>query len=361
MYKKVLLPLIFLLVTTLAFGQQTPAVNLTLIVADNAGGSRTLHIGLDPAATTGIDPQFGESDLPPFPPLGAYEARWNLQPFGVGNLSTYRDYRNAPVLPYTGTVIHRLIWQYSDFATQLSVTYNLPNEVRMLITSNNSVPVWQSDTLTGSGTFTLNDPDNEYTAARVYVYYNNIIPVELSSFSASVVGSSVILNWTTATELNNRDFEVQRKTDNTDWQTLTSIAGAGTTTEPRSYSYTDNNLQSNTKYYYRLRQNDFDGKFSFSQIIEVDISAPKDFNLEQNYPNPFNPSTNISFTLPYASVVKLSIYNQLGEKVDQLVNQSLEAGSYIYNWNAKNNSSGIYVVELQADGYKASKKMMLMK
>ncbi|MGQ9644180.1 MAG: T9SS type A sorting domain-containing protein, partial [Ignavibacterium sp.] len=88
---------------------------------------------------------------------------------------------------------------------------------------------------------------------------------------------------------------------------------------------------------------------------------PRDFNLEQNYPNPFNPSTKISFTLPKSSLVKLTIYNQLGEVVDQLVNQSLETGSYIYNWNAKTLSSGIYVAELSADHYKESIKMMLMK
>lgn len=361
MLKKFLLPITFLLVSTLTLGQQTPTVDLVLVVADNAGGSRNLHIGVDSTATTGIDPHLGESDLPPFPPLGAYEARWNLQPFGVGNLSTYKDYRYASTFPFSGMITHRLIWQYSDFATQLSITYNLPPQVKILITSNNAVPVWSSDTLTGSGTFTLLDPDNEYSAARVYVYYTNIIPVELTSFSASIIGTSVQLNWSTATELNNSGFEVQRKTDLTDWQTLAFVRGNGTTTQPQVYSYTDNSVSANTTYYYRLKQIDFDGQFEYSKTIEINISVLKDYSLEQNYPNPFNPSTNISFTIPKSSNVTLKIYNQIGELIEQLVNQQLEAGSYIYVWDAKSHPSGIYLYELQADGYKETKKMSLLK
>lgn len=359
--KKLYSLLFIILCFSLSFAQQQePTVKVPITIDDGAGASRTMFFGLDTLGTDGIDIIFGESDVPPFPPAGAFEARFFLPENNFsGTLGSYIDIRNAPSFPFTGQKEFRLAYQ-PGFGPVINVSWNFPHNqvtgVLQDIITGTLINVPMAD----SGMFTVTNP-GAFNRLKMLIDFVNIIPVELSSFSASVVGSSVVLNWTTATELNNRDFEVQRKTDNTDWQTLTSIAGAGTTTEPRSYSYTDNNLQSNTKYYYRLRQNDFDGKFSFSQIIEVDIDAPKDFNLEQNYPNPFNPSTNISFTLPYASVVKLSIYNQLGEKVDQLVNQSLEAGSYIYNWNAKNNSSGIYVVELQADGYKASKKMMLMK
>lgn len=339
--------------------QQEPAVKIPITIDDGAGASKTLHFGLDPNATDGIDVQFGESDLPPYPPQGAFDTRFLLPENNFsGTLSSWDDYRQAD-LPFTGQKEHRLRYQPA-FGTVINITWNFPHNTVTALLQDIITGTLINVNLADSGTYTVTNP-SVFDKLKLLVNYVNIIPVELSSFSASIVDNKVILNWSTATELNNKDFEVQRKTDITDWQTLTSIAGAGTTTEPRSYSFTDNNVQSNTKSYYRLRQNDFDGKFSFSQIIEVDINAPQDFNLEQNYPNPFNPSTNISFTLPYASVVKLSIYNQLGEKVDQLVNQSLEAGSYIYNWNAKNNSSGIYVVELQADGYKASKKMMLMK
>jgi hypothetical protein len=92
---------------------------------------------------------------------------------------------------------------------------------------------------------------------------------------------------------------------------------------------------------------------------------PRVYSLEQNYPNPFNPSTVIEFSLPEdVSNVKLSIYNALGEKVAELVNSSLTAGKYQYQWNASGNrriATGIYIYELRAENFTAVKKMLLLK
>jgi poly-gamma-glutamate capsule biosynthesis protein CapA/YwtB (metallophosphatase superfamily) len=89
---------------------------------------------------------------------------------------------------------------------------------------------------------------------------------------------------------------------------------------------------------------------------------PAVYALEQNYPNPFNPSTVIEFSLPEdVSNVKLSIYNALGEKVAELVNTSLAAGRYSYQWNAKNVATGLYIYELRTDKFVSVKKMVLMK
>ena len=89
---------------------------------------------------------------------------------------------------------------------------------------------------------------------------------------------------------------------------------------------------------------------------------PAVYALEQNYPNPFNPSTTIEFSLPEdVSNVKLSIYNALGEKVAEMVNTSLTAGKYQYQWNAKNVATGMYIYELRTDKFVAVKKMILIK
>ena len=89
---------------------------------------------------------------------------------------------------------------------------------------------------------------------------------------------------------------------------------------------------------------------------------PTVYALEQNYPNPFNPSTVIEFSLPEdVSNVKLSIYNALGEKVAELVNSSLTAGKYSYQWNAKNVATGMYIYELRTDKFASIKKMILLK
>ena len=89
---------------------------------------------------------------------------------------------------------------------------------------------------------------------------SNPVPVELTSFAASVVGKNVTLNWSTATETNNRGFEIQRKTSAGDFLTVAFVEGKGTTQEPQTYSYADKNVE-NGKYSYRLKQVDFNGSY----------------------------------------------------------------------------------------------------
>ena len=88
---------------------------------------------------------------------------------------------------------------------------------------------------------------------------------------------------------------------------------------------------------------------------------PTVYSLEQNYPNPFNPSTTIKFAIPEISAVRLTIYNALGQRVAELVNNTLDAGSYSFNWDASGVASGLYFYELNTNNYSSVKKMMLLK
>ncbi|MBV6422109.1 MAG: Ycf48-like protein [Ignavibacteriaceae bacterium] len=98
-------------------------------------------------------------------------------------------------------------------------------------------------------------------------------------------------------------------------------------------------------------------------IVPVELTSftPVEYLLEQNFPNPFNPSTTISFVLPEAAEVTLKIYNTLGQKVDELVNTTLESGRYSYVWRAENFPNGTYIYELRANDFKLFKKMILLK
>jgi choice-of-anchor B domain-containing protein len=189
--------------------------------------------------------------------------------------------------------------------------------------------------------------------------FNGNIPVELTSFSAFVDNNNVTLNWSTSTEKNNLGFEIQRK-NASDFYTIGFVEGNGTTTEIKNYSFTDRNLQMGN-YNYRLKQVDFDGKTSFSEEVNVEVTSPASFSLSQNYPNPFNPSTNIKFSIPTSGYVNLSVYNVVGEKVGEIVNEILPEGEYSTTFDAKNLPSGIYIAKLSAANINHSIKMTLIK
>jgi len=191
------------------------------------------------------------------------------------------------------------------------------------------------------------------------------IPVELTSFIASLVQNNVMLNWSTATELNNTGFEVQRRASGSDYSTIGFIEGRGTTTQSNNYSFTDYNLPLG-KYSYRLKQIDFDGSVNYSPEIEVDVNQPVEFNLSQNYPNPFNPSTTIKFSLAFNSRVEMKVFDVLGQEVISLINKEMQAGYHQVVFDASPLSSGVYFYRIDASGvdgqkFSSVKKMMLTK
>ena len=189
---------------------------------------------------------------------------------------------------------------------------------------------------------------------------NGGLPVELSSFTASVNNNNVLLNWTTATEINNSGFNVERKSAKTDWEEIGFVPGFGTTTEAHSYNYSDAGLHSGT-YTYRLKQMDFDGSYEYSSEVNVEVTSPIQFELEQNYPNPFNPSTTIKYSIPQTSNVVIKLFDVLGNEVKTLVNEEKQEGNYELEFNAAGLTSGVYFYTLQAADYSSTKKMILMK
>jgi len=217
---------------------------------------------------------------------------------------------------------------------------------------------WQ--TAQGSGIGGGVEPDLRFALFGT----SGVIPVELTSFSASSVGTDVHLNWVTASEVNNHGFEIQRNSGS-GFATVAFVQGNGTTTEVKNYSFIDKNLTAGN-YSYRLKQLDYNGMYEYSSNVEVDVTGLTDFVLIQNYPNPFNPTTMISFNLVVDSKVTLKIYNLLGQEVSTLLNQNLTAGLHEVNFDATGLNSGIYFYQLEALGidgktFSSVKKMILSK
>lgn len=205
------------------------------------------------------------------------------------------------------------------------------------------------------------DVASQYTDVFEYIGCGDlpVIPVELTLFTATKLGNDIDLRWQTATEQNNMGFDIERSADNISFTKIGFVNGYGTTTEPMSYSFVDENVYGTL--YYRLRQVDFDGTATFSQVIEVDAGPITSYELAQNYPNPFNPATNISYMIPEAGIVKLAVYDVLGNEIAVLVNEHQKPGQYEVTFDAAGFTSGVYFYTLQSNGFSATKKLMLLR
>jgi predicted CXXCH cytochrome family protein len=95
--------------------------------------------------------------------------------------------------------------------------------------------------------------------------------------------------------------------------------------------------------------------------VEIEEGLPIQYQLSQNFPNPFNPSTEIKFSIPEQSIVKLVIYDAIGNEIETLLNEDLSSGNYKVKWNASGLASGVYLYRLQTDNFVATKKMILMR
>ncbi len=206
----------------------------------------------------------------------------------------------------------------------------------------------------------------------VMIWTPDVVPVELTSFTAVQKGAFVNLEWNTATELNNHGFEIERRTivdgKESEWHTIGFKKGHGTLTEPRTYSYLDKiEGLSADQIMYRLKQIDYNGNFEYSDAVLVENVVPLEFEISQNYPNPFNPSTLISYDVPQQSFVSLKVYNVTGEEISTLVNGIKEAGRYEVTFDASEMPTGVYFYVYKAGSAESSssvlatKKMLLLK
>ncbi len=293
---------------------------------------------------------------------------------GIYNAASFNDYNTATLTSGTFSGQHYVSYNVlyngagDNFAGQVaSSTGNgtLVATLQWTITSATSTTSLAFQT--GGYALTTDggaDITNAAGANWTSTVSNQPLPVELVSLTAIAQGAnSTIIKWSTATEINNNGFEVERTAKgSTAWAKIGFVAGAGTSNSPKEYSYQDVNVAPGVSVY-RLKQVDNGGSFKYSASVEVDAgTAARRLELLNNYPNTFNPATEIRFSVPEDGYATLMVYNMLGQEVATLFSGTARAGHYIAaTFNAGKLASGVYISRLEYNGKSLIQRMLLTK
>lgn len=206
-------------------------------------------------------------------------------------------------------------------------------------------------------TFFISEVDSGYSL-------DNLIPHAPSGLLAAVGDSSIDLTWEMVPDTDFNYFAIYRS-DKSGFNP-TGMKPYATTTDT---FFTDMEINTDIKYYYRVSAFDFSGNEGVFSIevsaiittVDAHAAGPKSYTLFQNFPNPFNPSTTIEFNLPKSEFVKLKVYNLQGKEVATLISNKLNQGNHLYTFKGKNLASGVYYYQLMAGDYREVKKMILLK
>jgi subtilisin-like proprotein convertase family protein len=230
----------------------------------------------------------------------------------------------------------------------------IPEEPLAAVDGNNALGTWQLAAADSAG------GDSGYVFCICLNFsYDYILSAELNAFSALPGDNQVTLNWSTASETNNDRFEIMR-----DGVKMTEVDGQNSVSGS-NYAWTDANVTNGTTYSYTLVAVNIVGTSEELGTVNATpnfgAATVTEYALHQNYPNPFNPSTSIAFDMVEAGFVNLSVYNLLGQQVATVVNGSFDAGRHVVTFDATGLASGLYMYKIEANGFSAQKKLLLMK
>jgi len=186
------------------------------------------------------------------------------------------------------------------------------------------------------------------------------LPIELTYFDAKPSGNAVKCSWQTATEVNNNFFTVERSTNGRDFISITTVPGAGNSTSTKNYSITDNNV-SNGQLYYRLKQTDFDGKFTYSKTKSVIFSKENSdeiISISSVSPNPFQDNFSVTYSVQKDADITIALMNSVGQLVYSEKQNSIK-GLNRFDYNEGSNlPNGVYFVRISFNDKVQIKKII---
>ena len=202
-----------------------------------------------------------------------------------------------------------------------------------------------------------NAPRLTVDAIRVATTWaNSPLPVQLTSLKATTTSSANTITWTTATELNNRGFELQRSTNEGQYETIAFINGAGNSNEANQYSFNDIEIDPAKSYCYRLKQVDFDGTSEYSKFVCAAARKLNSINIATQ-PNPFSNTLNISIVAEMEGAAMVEVLDIIG-KVILVKNAAIHAGNNNVIFETDNLKNGIYFVRIKQQNEVITKRVI---
>ncbi len=234
-------------------------------------------------------------------------------------------------------------WASSSFVeatcTGMSCTANIPAG-DVMADANHQLYVLT--TTVGTGTLSHINSDmytinlNNNSGSNYTIGTAPILPVQLTKFTATPQNNQVSLDWQTATELNNSHFTIERSTTGSDFETIGTVQGVGTTVEIQNYNFIDPQ-PANGMNYYRLKQVDFNGDFEYSDLAVIKFQTKQNI---QVFPNPVKEQINIQADLGQTNIL---IYNMQGQLLREMNNISIN-GQFTFNLSDLN--TGLYQIQI---------------
>ncbi len=189
---------------------------------------------------------------------------------------------------------------------------------------------------------------------------NNALPVTLISLAATPQSQAIVVKWTTAVEINNSGFNVERSNDGVNFNTVGWVAGNDNSTEMQFYTYNDNNVVAGTVYYYRLNQIDNNGNATKSFIVSAEITGATAFAISEPMPNPATVSSRINVHSSVSQDIKVKMYNMVGQLVSSQP-YTVSAGDNNITFNVQSLASGSYSAVIETGEKNFSKILVVSK
>ncbi|NNE34176.1 MAG: T9SS type A sorting domain-containing protein [Rhodothermales bacterium] len=189
-------------------------------------------------------------------------------------------------------------------------------------------------------------------------FCNPVLPVELTTFAATVDGDGVVLSWQTLSEINNAGFDIEQEVDNS-FQRVGFAIGNGTTATANNYTFRVDGLDPGA-YRFRLKQIDLDGSFTYSAIVESVVGLQQVFLLSEIYPNPFSASGTVRLAVRDELPVSIELYDLLGKRIQTIFDGTAVPGGVTdYSIDGADIPSGIYLVRIKGAQFQQTRKVIV--